>query len=85
MRVNGVVQGVGFRPLIYRLATRLGLSGFVLNDSDGVVIEVEGSGSAVDAFRSTLERELPALAMVESGEDLLHLPRLPSRVAGAPN
>jgi hydrogenase maturation protein HypF len=66
MRVNGVVQGVGFRPLVYRLATGMGLSGFVLNDSEGVLIEVEGNSSAVDAFRTALVRQLPPLAIVES-------------------
>ena len=42
-RVTGVVQGVGFRPYVHGLATELGLSGFVLNDSLGVVVEVEGA------------------------------------------
>ena len=42
LRVEGTVQGVGFRPYVYRLAGELGLAGFVLNDSRGVLIEVEG-------------------------------------------
>ncbi|RPI12207.1 MAG: hypothetical protein EHM63_00115, partial [Actinobacteria bacterium] len=41
IRVTGTVQGVGFRPFVYRHATRLGLGGWVLNDSSGVLIEVE--------------------------------------------
>ena len=43
VRVNGTVQGVGFRPYVYRLAGELGLGGFVLNDAHGVLLEVEGS------------------------------------------
>ena len=45
LRVRGAVQGVGFRPFAYGLASRLALSGFVLNDADGVLIEVEGAGA----------------------------------------
>ncbi len=47
-RVSGVVQGVGFRPFVYGLATRRGLGGFVLNDGDGVVVEVEGEEGALE-------------------------------------
>lgn len=64
-RVEGVVQGVGFRPHAYRLAHELSLGGFVLNDSRGVVVEVEGEGAAVDAFRARLHAEAPPLAVVE--------------------
>ena len=46
-RVSGVVQGVGFRPFVYGLATRRGLGGFVLNDGNGVVAEVEGEAKAI--------------------------------------
>ena len=63
-RVTGVVQGVGFRPYVYGLATELRLSGFVLNDADGVLLEVEGS--AVDAFLGRLADEAPPLAAIES-------------------
>ena len=45
VRVEGVVQGVGFRPFVYSLATRLGLAGWVGNDVDGVFAEVEGARS----------------------------------------
>ena len=47
IRVEGIVQGVGFRPFVYTLATGLGLSGFVGNDVDGVFVEVEGPQPAV--------------------------------------
>ena len=52
LTVRGVVQGVGFRPFVYGLATRLALTGFVGNDSAGVFIEVEGSPAAVAAFHA---------------------------------
>jgi len=46
VRVEGIVQGVGFRPFVYALATRLGLAGSVRNDSHGAVVEVEGARTA---------------------------------------
>ena len=52
LRVHGVVQGVGFRPFVHRLAHRHGISGFVLNDADGVVVEAEGEPGALAAFVS---------------------------------
>ena len=66
MRVMGVVQGVGFRPFVHRLANGLALGGFVLNDGDGVVIEVEGERSLLDDFARKLEAETPALGHVDS-------------------
>jgi hydrogenase maturation protein HypF len=54
IRVQGVVQGVGFRPAVYRLASNLGLSGFVLNDRDGVWIEIEGERTTLDHFTTSL-------------------------------
>jgi hydrogenase maturation protein HypF len=65
VRVEGTVQGVGFRPFVYGLATRLGLSGLVGNDVDGVFAEVEGPGAAVAEFLSRLERDAPPLARIE--------------------
>jgi hydrogenase maturation protein HypF len=64
-RVEGTVQGVGFRPFVYRLATELGLAGWVLNDERGVLLEAEGSAEAVDAFMRRLPAEAPPLAVVE--------------------
>ncbi|WP_158913197.1 carbamoyltransferase HypF [Caulobacter sp. S45] len=66
LRVRGAVQGVGFRPFVHRLALRYELSGFVLNDSDGVLIEVEGV--RLDAFIGALEQEPPPLARIDSLE-----------------
>ena len=64
VRVRGAVQGVGFRPFVHGLATRYDLSGYVLNDGEGVLLEVEGDGA--DAFVKALERESPPLARVEN-------------------
>ncbi len=65
IRVEGIVQGVGFRPFVYTLATGLDLSGFVGNDADGVFIEVEGRPDAVRNFLLALERDAPPLARIE--------------------
>ena len=65
VRVEGVVQGVGFRPFVYSLATRLGLAGWVGNDVDGVFAEVEGAAESVRNFLVLIEREAPPLARVE--------------------
>jgi len=64
VRVEGIVQGVGFRPFVHALATRLHLAGLVGNDSGGVFIEVEGRPEAVTGFRDALEREAPPLALI---------------------
>lgn len=61
-----MVQGVGFRPFVYNLARRYALSGWVLNSSGGVVIEVEGAEEALSAFGQALSDEAPPLAHVES-------------------
>jgi hydrogenase maturation protein HypF len=65
VRVTGVVQGVGFRPFVYGLATSLGLTGLVGNDVDGVFAEVEGSDEAVAKFLALLEQQAPPLARIE--------------------
>ncbi len=65
VRVEGIVQGVGFRPFVYSLATRLGLGGAVRNAVDGVFAEVEGSRAAVEEFLFSLERDAPPLARIE--------------------
>jgi hydrogenase maturation protein HypF len=64
--VRGVVQGVGFRPFVYRLAQEEGLSGFVGNGADGVTIEIEGPPERVTAFLARLRSEPPALARIDS-------------------
>jgi hydrogenase maturation protein HypF len=67
MRVHltGTVQGVGFRPFVYRLAGELALTGWVRNDERGVEVEVEGAAEVVEAFLGRLSREAPPLARVE--------------------
>ncbi|MGI9008208.1 MAG: carbamoyltransferase HypF [Streptosporangiaceae bacterium] len=65
VRVEGIVQGVGFRPFVYSLATGLGLSGLVGNDTDGVFAEVEGAPETVAAFVRALSTEAPPLASIE--------------------
>jgi hydrogenase maturation protein HypF len=66
--IHGAVQGVGFRPFVYRLATEMALAGWVLNSSQGVFIEVEGEKPALDVFLLRLERERPPRASVQSLE-----------------
>ncbi len=68
VRVAGTVQGVGFRPHVYRLARELALDGFVLNDSQGVLLEVEGPGTAIDEFLARLRSQAPPLARIEHVE-----------------
>lgn len=68
VKVRGAVQGVGFRPFIYRLATDLGLAGFVKNSPAGVLIEVEGTRSQLDGFLAAIEREKPACASIQGLE-----------------
>jgi hydrogenase maturation protein HypF len=64
LEIEGVVQGVGFRPFTYQLATTLGLTGWVNNSSQGVLIGVEGDRSVLDSFLSRLLQEKPALAQI---------------------
>lgn len=63
--VEGIVQGVGFRPFVYDLALKTGLAGFVLNDPCGVTIELEGEGPALDTFLSLLTQKPPPLAQID--------------------
>jgi hydrogenase maturation protein HypF len=63
--VHGVVQGVGFRPFIYRLAKEHGLKGWVINTSSAVEIEVEGKDAEIDAFLERIRRDAPPRARIE--------------------
>ncbi len=73
--IQGIVQGVGFRPFVYGQALQLGLGGFVLNDSLGVTIEVEGSLAQLEGFHRALREKTPPLARI----DTLTLELLPVR------
>jgi hydrogenase maturation protein HypF len=64
--VEGVVQGVGFRPFVHRLATELRLTGFVGNDAASVFIETQGPATAVAQFASRLRAEAPPMALIRS-------------------
>lgn len=64
--VRGVVQGVGFRPFVYRVATEEGLAGFIGNDTGGVTIEIEGPAERLESFRRRLREEAPPLSRIDS-------------------
>lgn len=66
--VNGIVQGVGFRPFIYQLARRCRLTGYVVNTARGVHLEVEGTRSDIDDFFTAISEESPPLAQIHSLE-----------------
>jgi hydrogenase maturation protein HypF len=66
VRVRGVVQGVGFRPFIYRLALEHNLAGFIGNDTNGVTIEVEGFEEQVEAFVGRIGSDAPPMARIDS-------------------
>lgn len=66
VRVQGTVQGVGFRPFVYRCAVELQLAGWIRNDGRGVVFEVQGAPEALDALLRTLHASPPPLAILET-------------------
>ena len=68
LRITGVVQGVGFRPFVHALASRLELDGYVLNDGRGVLVEVEGDPVRLDEFANSIRDDSPALARVRAVE-----------------
>ena len=65
IHINGVVQGVGFRPFVYGLATRFALNGWVRNTSAGVDIEVDGEKDVLDSFEKALQDEAPPLSRID--------------------
>src|SRR3712207_8209845 len=64
--VRGIVQGVGFRPFVYALARRHGLTGLVRNDAEGVHIEAEGSPEELELFLQDMREKAPPLAVIEA-------------------
>ena len=75
IEVQGTVQGVGFRPFLFRLADELGLSGHIGNTSRGVTLEIEGPYSRLEEFRARLRREAPKHARISSVRVAPILPR----------
>jgi hydrogenase maturation protein HypF len=75
IRLRGVVQGVGFRPFVYRLATEMSLTGSVLNSSSGLVVEVEGPADQLRRFEKRLEKERPQASAVTVHESALIPPQ----------
>ena len=59
--IRGTVQGVGFRPTVYRVAERMGVNGTVRNDGASVIIDTDGD----ESFLNELRKELPALAVIQ--------------------
>src|SRR5579862_5634851 len=66
VRIAGVVQGVGFRPFVYRLAIENGISGWVLNGEDGVHVVAEGAAGAVARFVEALRTQAPPAANIST-------------------
>ncbi len=64
VEIRGIVQGVGFRPFLFRLAKRLNLNGFVRNDAQGVYLEIQGSDKDTNRFFAEFQSLLPPLAQV---------------------
>ena len=65
VQVFGIVQGVGFRPFVYQLATDLALSGFVYNDGEGVIVEIEGEQISLHRFKEHLSTSPPPLSRID--------------------
>ena len=64
--IRGIVQGVGFRPFVFRTALRHALGGWIRNDSEGVVLEVQGAAEVLEEFISEVRMSAPALARIDS-------------------
>jgi hydrogenase maturation protein HypF len=64
MQITGLVQGVGFRPFVFRLAEDTELKGYVLNDTSGVLIEVEGQKDKLDDFLIRIEKDKPEISKI---------------------
>ncbi len=69
LTIAGAVQGVGFRPFVFRLATTAGLTGWVTNTAHGVLLEVEGREGLLESFREAIERDKPSLSIITGIRD----------------
>lgn len=76
-RVRGLVQGVGFRPTVWRIARQLGLAGEVLNDGEGVLLRVSGDETRIEALLQAIARDPPPLARIDGIERRRYAGRLP--------
>ena len=65
LTVRGVVQGIGFRPYVFRLARRLSLGGWIINTSQGAILEIEGEASALESFQRALKSQAPPAAQIQ--------------------
>lgn len=74
IQVRGIVQGVGFRPFVFSQARRRSLRGLVLNNTSGVLIDVEGEADAIAQFVSEIRFNPPPRSVVEAVECTNHLP-----------
>src|SRR5262245_41711546 len=83
--VQGTVQGVGFRPHVFGVARRLGLTGYVQNRASDVLIEIQGTSSALDRFLRDLTTDLPPLAHVDRVEWTRCTPRVETDFAIRPS
>jgi len=81
LSISGLVQGVGFRPFVYRLARQLALDGWVRNDGHGVTLEIEGSAAALATFRAQLHAQAPPRARID---DITTLALAPADDEGQP-
>ena len=68
IKIQGIVQGVGFRPFVHRMVAEYGLAGYIRNSSSGVVMELEGERSTLEAFIAALPERAPVLALIEKIE-----------------
>ena len=66
LRITGVVQGVGFRPFLWHQATRIGLTGWVINDTAGVALEVQGTNAQLEELLDAFEERVPPMAIIRS-------------------
>jgi hydrogenase maturation protein HypF len=66
LQITGLVQGVGFRPFVFKLAKKLGLRGYVLNNNSGVSIEVEGKKQKLNDFLIRVDRDKPDISTIFS-------------------
>ena len=71
IRCRGTVQGVGFRPAVHRIATSLGLAGWVVNDPQGATLEIEGPAEVIERFVERLHSDLPPLARLDAADEEL--------------